>query len=97
MNTSHGAAETAIDYSNMVFDSPMLASAIILVVTFAAIFTEGLHKIHRTKVAMAGAATMVFTGQIMGFYNPEYALEAIDWNVVFLLCLLYTSPSPRDS
>ncbi len=72
------------------FDTSMLASSIVLVVTFIAIFTEGLHHIHRTKVAMAGAAVMVFTGQYFGFYNPELALEAIDWNVVFLLGAMMT-------
>jgi Na+/H+ antiporter NhaD/arsenite permease-like protein len=63
----------------------MLVSAIILAATFAGIFTEGIHHIHRTKVAMVGAATMVFSGQIFGFYGPEQAIQAIDWNVVFLL------------
>ncbi|HBR68502.1 MAG TPA: arsenic transporter [Rhodospirillaceae bacterium] len=68
----------------------MLVSAIILVATFAALFTEGLHHIHRTRVAMAGAGAMVIAGQITGFYNPELALEAIDWNVVLLLGAMMT-------
>jgi len=72
------------------FDMKMMVSAIILVVTFAAIFTESLHHLHRTKVAMLGAATMVIAGQIFGFYNPELAIEAIDWNVVFLLGAMMT-------
>ena len=69
----------------LVWDTPMLVSAIILAATFAGIFTEGIHHIHRTKVAMLGAAAMVFGGQIFGFYGPDEALHAIDWNVVFLL------------
>ena len=69
----------------LAWDTPMLVSALILAATFSGIFTEGLHHIHRTKIAMLGAATMVFSGQIFGFYGPEDALEAIDWNVVFLL------------
>jgi len=73
-----------------VFSTPMMVSAIILIVTFVAIFTEGLHHIHRTKVAMVGAATMVIVGQQFGFYNPELAIEAIDWNVVFLLGAMMT-------
>ena len=32
---------------------------------------------------MAGAAIMIVGGQIMGFYDPEEAVHAIDWNVVF--------------
>jgi Na+/H+ antiporter NhaD/arsenite permease-like protein len=67
------------------WDTPMLVSALVLAATFAGIFTEGMHHIHRTKVAMLGAAVMVFSGQIFGFYGPEEALHAIDWNVVFLL------------
>ena len=67
------------------WNNDMLVSAIILAVTFIGIFTEEIHKVHRVKCAMAGAATMIVVGQIMGFYNPEGAVEAIDWNVVFLL------------
>jgi len=63
----------------------MMVSAIVLVVTFIAIFTEGIHGIHRVKVGMAGAAVMMLVGQIFSFYGPEEAVEAIDWNVVFLL------------
>ena len=69
----------------LAWDTPMLVSAVILAATFTGIFTEGIHHIHRTKVAMLGAAAMVFSGQIFGFYGPEEALHAIDWNVVFLL------------
>ncbi len=79
-----------IAQSPLVFDTSMMVSAIILVVTFVAIFTEGIHGIHRTKVAMLGSASMVIIGQYFGFYNPEAAIEAIDWNVVFLLGAMMT-------
>ncbi len=79
-----------MNYADMAFNAPMMASAIILIITFVAIFTEGIHKIHRTKVAMVGAGAMVFIGQMMGFYDPEAAVEAIDWNVVFLLGAMMT-------
>ena len=69
----------------LVWNNDMMMSAIVLATTFIAIFTEGIHKIHRVKCAMAGAAAMVIVGQIMGYYNPEEAVHAIDWNVVFLL------------
>ncbi len=69
----------------LVWNNEMLVSAIVLVVTFVAIFTEGIHGIHRVKCAMAGAAVMILAGQLFGFYHPEEAVEAIDWNVVFLL------------
>lgn len=69
----------------LVWNNDMLVSGIVLAVTFIAIFTEELHKIHRVKCAMAGAATMIVVGQVMGYYDPEEAVHAIDWNVVFLL------------
>ena len=69
----------------LVWNNDMMASAIVLAVTFIAIFTEGIHKIHRVKCAMAGAAAMILVGQLMGYYNQEEAVHAIDWNVVFLL------------
>ncbi len=80
----------AIAQEVLTFNTPMMASAIILVITFIAIFTEAVHGIHRTKVAMLGAATMVIGGQFFGFYDPELAIEAIDWNVVFLLGAMMT-------
>ncbi len=68
----------------------MLVSAIILVITFIGIFTEEMHGFHRGKFAIAGAVVMVIAGQIFGFYSPELALEAVDWNVVFLLGSMMT-------
>ena len=73
-----------------IFNIPMLLSAIIMGVTFIGIFTEGLHGFHRTKFAMLGAIVMIIVGQIYGFYSPEKAIEAIDWNVVFLLGAMMT-------
>lgn len=67
------------------WNTDMMVSAIILAVTFIGVFTEEIHKVHRVKCAMGGAAAMILAGQIMGFYSPEGAVEAIDWNVVFLL------------
>jgi Na+/H+ antiporter NhaD/arsenite permease-like protein len=74
----------------LVWDSSMLASGIILLVTFVLIFTEGLHHIHRAKIALTGACAMIAAGQYLGFYNPELALDAVDWNVVFLLGCMMT-------
>jgi Na+/H+ antiporter NhaD/arsenite permease-like protein len=37
---------------------------------------------------MLGAGIMVFMGQLYGFYDPELAVEAIDWNVIFLLAAM---------
>lgn len=83
-------AVSAVAPNELVFDTPMLVSAIVLVLTFVAVFTESIHHLHRSKIAMIGAAAMVFTGQIFGFYSPEAAMESIDWNVVFLLGSMMT-------
>ena len=72
------------------FNIQMLLSAIIMGITFIGIFTEGLHGFHRTKFAMLGALTMIIVGQIYGFYSPQKAIEAIDWNVVLLLGAMMT-------
>ncbi|MDP6652403.1 MAG: SLC13 family permease [Gammaproteobacteria bacterium] len=69
----------------LVWNNQMLASGLVLAVTFLGIFTEEIHKVHRVKCAMSGAAAMIVIGQIMGYYNPEQAVEAIEWEVVFLL------------
>jgi Na+/H+ antiporter NhaD/arsenite permease-like protein len=75
-------------FEMLTMDAPMAVSGIILALTFIGIFTEGIHHIHRAKIAMLGAAAMTFAGQIWGFYSPEQALEAIDWNVIFLLAAM---------
>jgi len=67
------------------FTVAMMASGIVLVCTFVAIFTEQLHGIERAKCAAAGALAMILTGHFVGFYTPMQAMEAIDWNVIFLL------------
>ena len=72
------------------FNTAMLVSAIILVITFVGIFTETLHGMERSKFAALGAAAMIVSGQVFGFYNPEEAIEAVDWNVIFLLACMMT-------
>ena len=66
----------------------MMVSGIILALSFIGIFTETVHGFSRVKVAMLGALTMLVVGQSYGFYNPEQAFEAVDWNVVFLLAAM---------
>jgi Na+/H+ antiporter NhaD/arsenite permease-like protein len=68
-------------------DSMIVAGAI-LVLTFLGIFTEHLHGYNRAKFAMAGAGAIIIAGQFYGFYSPDQALDAIDWNVVFLLAIM---------
>lgn len=71
--------------AHLSFDVSMGVSALVLFLTFLGIFTEGIHKVDRTKVAMFGAGAMIFSGQIFGFYDPERAIEIVDWNVILLL------------
>ena len=66
----------------------MIVSGIVLAISFILIFTETLHGFHRSKVAMAGAGAMILVGQYYGFYSPDEAFEAIDWNVIFLLACM---------
>jgi len=66
----------------------MMVSGIILGLSFIGIFTETIHGFSRVKVAMLGALVMLVVGQSYGFYNPEQAFEAVDWNVVFLLAAM---------
>jgi Na+/H+ antiporter NhaD/arsenite permease-like protein len=72
------------------FTNAMLASGVVLFITFLLIFTEGLHHIERSKVAVVGSITMILVGQFMGFYSPEQAVESVDWNVIFLLAAMMT-------
>ena len=74
----------------LVWNTEMMVSGLILAITFIGIFTEGVHGFHRTKFALAGAGAMILAGQYFGFYNPELAVEAIDFNVVFLLGAMMT-------
>jgi Na+/H+ antiporter NhaD/arsenite permease-like protein len=77
--------ETHVVTETLTWNTSMAVSAVILIATFFGIFTEGVHGFHRTKFAMGGAGLMVLFGQHFGFYSPQLAVEAIDWNVVFLL------------
>ena len=74
----------------LVLTPGMIASGIVLTITFAMIFTEQLHHFERSKVAAAGALVMVIVGQQYGFYEPMGAIEAVDWNVIFLLACMMT-------
>lgn len=72
------------------WDLPKLVSGTILAATFIGIFTEKFHGFDRSRFAMAGAGAMIIAGQVFGFYGPVAALEAVDWNVVFLLGAMMT-------
>ncbi len=86
----HGAAEMQMMTEPLEFTKAMAVSAIVLAVTFIGIFTETIHGMERSKFAAAGAIVMIILGQVYGFYTPELAIGAVDWNVVFLLGCMMT-------
>lgn len=57
--------------------TPAAVSVVILVITYAFLFTDKLHGIHRTILSLGGATAMVLAGKAMGFYRtfPESSLE----------------------
>jgi Na+/H+ antiporter NhaD/arsenite permease-like protein len=57
-------------------------SLFIFALTFGLIISE---KIHRTVIGFFGAVAMVIFGMVGGFYTPEQALAAIDFNTIGLL------------
>jgi Na+/H+ antiporter NhaD/arsenite permease-like protein len=61
---------------------PQLVATAIFVLMVAVILSE---RVHRTIIAMAGAAVMVVAGLLLGFYSQEEALAAIDFNTLALL------------
>jgi Na+/H+ antiporter NhaD/arsenite permease-like protein len=62
--------------------APQVVSTVIFAATFLMIL---LNRVHRTIVAMAGAALMVAAGMMVGFYSQEQALQAVDFNTLGLL------------
>jgi Na+/H+ antiporter NhaD/arsenite permease-like protein len=61
---------------------PMIASGLILVIAYALIFAEIIHRMH---AAIVGAVLMVGLGMYGGFYSQEQAIRSIDANTMLLL------------
>ncbi|QFR39508.1 ArsB/NhaD family transporter [Candidatus Gracilibacteria bacterium 28_42_T64] len=57
-------------------------SIVIFVITFGIILSE---RIHRSVIGLIGALVMVIAGMFFGFYSPEGAKAAIDFNTIGLL------------
>lgn len=72
----------------LVMNDAMAVSALVLAFTFIGIFTEHVHGFHRAKFSMLGAILMIIVGQFYGFYDSYLAVNAVDWNVVFLLACM---------
>ncbi len=62
--------------------TPVVVSSAIFIITLILIFSE---KVHRTSVALVGAAAMMTAGLAMGFYTQDAAVSAIDFDTLGLL------------
>lgn len=62
--------------------APAILSSLVFVAALVVIFAE---KMHRSITAVAAAALMVAMGRILGFYNEEAAIRAIDFPTLGLL------------
>lgn len=61
---------------------PLLASVSIFTLTYVGILSS---KIHRTIVALTGAASMIAFGTWLSFYDMHQAVESIDFGTIMLL------------
>ena len=59
-----------------------IVAIIIMVSALALIFTD---KLNHTIAALGGAAAMIIAGIVLGFYNQEQAIEAIEFEALGLL------------
>ncbi len=66
----------------MEFTLPIILTVLVFIGTFALIISE---KVHRTVISMGGALLILIIGISMGFYSPEQAFEAVDFNTIGLL------------
>jgi len=62
--------------------SPVLVSLLVFLLTYVGILSD---RIHRTIVALAGAAIMIIAGTWLGFYGEAEAANAIDFDTITLL------------
>lgn len=59
-----------------------VVASLVFLVSLYLIFAE---KLNRTITAIAGAAVMVVAGLVLGFYNEEQAIQAVDLHTLGLL------------
>ena len=74
--------QEVILHSPGVFSSAGTAALLIFLGSYALIIAE---KVHRTIVAIFGAALMIIVGIFMEFYSQEAAIAAVDFNTIGLL------------
>ena len=83
---AHARAEalksSMLEHTSTTLSGPMIVSGLILVIAYALIFAEVMHRMH---AAIIGAVAMVGIGLYGGFYTQEQAIQAIDANTMLLL------------
>ena len=67
---------------NHITSSAILVAILIFLGSYAVIISE---KIHRTTIAIFGAALMVVVGVFMNFYDQHSAVASVDFNTIGLL------------
>jgi Na+/H+ antiporter NhaD/arsenite permease-like protein len=60
----------------------LVASVVVFGLTYLAMLTG---RVHRTVIALTGAAGMIALGEGLGFYSLQAAGHAVDFNTLFLL------------
>jgi Na+/H+ antiporter NhaD/arsenite permease-like protein len=75
----HGVIEATTSHVSV---GAQAAALLIFLGSYAAIISE---KIHRTVIAIFGAALMLIVGIFMEFYTQETAIAAVDFNTIGLL------------
>lgn len=63
----------------------MTSAIVASIITLITLFFILIEKMNRAIIAMAGGGVMLVIGMVMGFYNEELALEAIEWEALGLL------------
>mgnify|MGYP000856806798 CR=1 FL=1 len=63
----------------------MVSIVLAFVIFFGSLILIFWEKINRSIVAISGAVLMIGMGKVLGFYNEELAIEAIDFNTLGLL------------
>jgi Na+/H+ antiporter NhaD/arsenite permease-like protein len=80
-------AETLSHGISWVWNTWFWVSIVIFAITFSIILSE---KIHRSVIWLLGALIMVIAWMFFGFYSPELAKQAIDFNTIGLLFWMMT-------
>ncbi|MGB0757528.1 MAG: ArsB/NhaD family transporter [Patescibacteria group bacterium] len=71
-----------IETTTQIFTAGSIAALLLFLATYAVIISE---RVHRTIIALFGAATMIILGIMFEFYDQHSAVSAVDFNTIGLL------------